>query len=83
MKRLMALLLVAAASATPATPAAAASCPNGFHLHTLGDGDHEHGEHEHVGVRIETLDRNENGYICVKHVSQSGAIHIHLDDNVP
>jgi hypothetical protein len=83
MKRLIASLLVGAALVLASTSASAASCPNGYHPHTVGDGDHEHGEHQHVGVSMDDVDRNENGYICVKHIGPSGAIHVHIDDSIP
>lgn len=83
MKRLIASVLVGTALVLTPTSASAASCPEGFHLHSIDDGNHEHGEHLHVGVSMDEVDRNENGAICVKHISPSGAIHVHIDDVIP
>lgn len=83
MKRLIAPLLAGVALVLAPMSASAASCPEGFHGHEVGHGDHEHGEHQHVGLRMDTVDQNENGFICVKHVSPNGAIHIHIDDFAP
>lgn len=66
--------------AATATAAGTGSCPPAFHLHTVADDDHEHGPHRHVGVRMEQVDRNGNGVVCVKHVAADGDIHVHIDD---
>lgn len=80
MKRLVVpLLAMAALVATPAS-VSANSCPTGFHLHPLQDGDHEHGEHRHVGLSMDRVDLNGNGLICVKHLTPNGTIHVHIDD---
>jgi hypothetical protein len=80
-----ALLLGASALATaPATTATAEiRCPDGFQPHMLGEGDHEHGGHQHVGLSMERVDLNDNGFICVKHVDPAGDVHIHIDDLAP
>lgn len=55
-------------------------CPNGgFHLHHAmnHDQDHEH-PHRHIGS---DTDRNGDGYICVKPLSET--THLHIDNNVP
>ncbi len=53
-------------------------CPNGFHLHATMD--HHDGEaHQHVGTDD---DQNGDGFICAKHVSADGSIHVHIDNNV-
>jgi hypothetical protein len=58
-------------------------CPDGFELHLMGehphhgDGDHPH---QHVG---NDKDQNGDGWLCVKHVGQNGAIHVHIDNSVP
>ena len=83
MKWLSAALLALASLALAAPPVAAGSCPDGFHLHAVADGDHEPGEHRHAGVPEALLDRNGNGFICVKHVTPSGDIHVHIDDVLP
>ncbi len=80
MKRLIASLLAGAALVLGPMSASGASCPDGFHPHAVGDGDHEHGEHRHVGVSMDAVDRNGNGLNCVKHITPDGAIHVHIDD---
>jgi hypothetical protein len=80
MKRLVIpFLAMVAIVATPASVSANV-CPVGFHLHPLEDGDHDHGEHRHVGLSMDTVDLNGNGDICVKHVTPDGRIHVHIDD---
>lgn len=54
-------------------------CPGKFELHLAMDHDGEH-EHQHVGT---DTDRNADGWICVKHVSADGNIHVHIDNNIP
>ena len=82
MKRVIASLLVSVAVLLAPTSASAASCPDGFHAHVVGDGDHEHGEHRHVGLSVDDVDRNGNGFICVKHIDEGG-VHVHIDDGAP
>jgi len=83
MKWLVASLLAGSALVFAPAAVSAGNCPDGFHLHAVGDGDHEHSEHKHVGVSMDDVDRNGNGYICVKHISPDGTIHVHMDDIVP
>lgn len=83
MKRFVVAVLVGAVLMLAPSAASAASCPEGFHLHQIGQGDHEHGEHRHVGLSMETVDQNGNGLICVRHVTRDGAIHVHIDDVAP
>lgn len=78
-RRIGTLLAMAALLAAPAS-VSANSCPAGFHLHPLEDGDHEHGEHRHVGLSMDRVDLNGNGLICVKHLTPDGSIHVHIDD---
>jgi Spy/CpxP family protein refolding chaperone len=80
MARLIASLLAAAALVAAPSSASANSCPPGFHLHAVGDGDHGHSEHQHVGLSMERVDLNGNGDICVKHLTPEGTIHVHIDD---
>jgi len=82
MRRVIAALLVSGAVVLTPMPALAASCPDGFHAHPVADGDHEHGEHRHVGLDADAVDRNGNGLICVKHVDPGG-VHVHIDDTAP
>jgi hypothetical protein len=87
MRKLAVLALLAAlataALAPPPAARAAARCPNGFHPHAIIDGEHEHGHHQHVGRSMDAVDRNGNGWICVRHVTPAGDIHVHIDDIAP
>jgi hypothetical protein len=76
---MIAVLLVAAPLATAPPGAAAQGCPDGFHLHPLGEADHHDGAHRHVGLAMAAVDRNGNGLICVKHATPGGGIHVHID----
>ena len=55
-----------------------AGCPTGFHLHEVGD-QHDGETHLHVGT---AADQNGNGWICAKHVSVDGSVHVHNDNAV-
>jgi len=75
---LLALLTASLALADVGQPVG--SCPAGFHLHPfMHDGEHE-GEHIHAGV---TEDLNGDGYICAKHITPEGNIHVHMDNYLP
>jgi len=68
--RALAVILAALLLAAVWVPALAlsgpiAGCPNGFHLHMIGD-DHDGHTHLHVGS---AADQNDDGWICAKHVS--------------
>jgi hypothetical protein len=55
-----------------------AGCPPPFKLHHVHEHDQEHeGDHRHIGSNT---DRNRDGYICVKHISDEK--HLHIDNNV-
>jgi hypothetical protein len=55
-------------------------CPNDFQLHSVMDHTHDHGgQHRHVG---NGRDLNGDGWICGKHVSSDGSVHVHIDNNV-
>ena len=73
------LVLLALLAAVPVA-SAEAGCPPGFHPHT--EGDMHMGDHQHVGLSMESVDMNGNGVICVRHVGQAGNIHVHIDDNL-
>jgi hypothetical protein len=86
-KRFVVLLLVSLLVLTTASLALASGgqpqggCPDNFHPHMAMD--HEHGgdgQHLHVG---NDKDFNGDGYICGKHVSADGSVHVHIDNNVP
>jgi len=55
----------------------AGSCAPGFTLEMAMDHDQHH--HKHVGT---SADMNGDGYICMKSVTPSGKIHVHVDNNV-
>jgi len=80
-RMLQVTVLAAVLLALLATPALAqsepvAGCPDGFHLHLIGE--HHDGEgHFHVGTAD---DQNGDGWICAKHVSADGSIHVHIDN---
>ena len=82
-KLMFALLLVVLLSqfAVPTVFAAAepqGSCPPAFELVMAMDHDNHH--HRHVGT---DTDKNGDGYICMKPVTPSGKIHVHVDNNLP
>jgi hypothetical protein len=82
-KLMFALILVMLISqfAVPAVFAAGepmGSCAPGFRLEMAMDHDHHH--HRHVGT---DTDKNADGYICMKPVTPSGKIHVHVDNNLP
>lgn len=54
-------------------------CPPGFMLHEHHDHPEDHTGHKHVGT---SADRNGDGDICVKHVTPTEKIHVHIDNNV-
>ena len=79
---LSALLLVFVISSASVLGAGevAGSCPDGFALHPAGPCgcDHQSGSHMHAGTSV---DRNGDGFICMKHVSSGGRVHVHIDNN--
>lgn len=82
-KLMFALLLVMFLSqfAVPTVFAAdgsAGSCPPFFELEMVMDHDNHH--HQHVGT---DTDKNGDDYICMKPVTPSGKIHVHVDNNLP
>jgi hypothetical protein len=58
-------------------------CPDRFTLHHAAHHDEHHmdgdGHHLHVGS---DTDLNADGWICVKHVSSKGNVHLHVDNVV-
>ncbi|MEW6405161.1 MAG: hypothetical protein AB1649_25485 [Chloroflexota bacterium] len=56
----------------------AGSCPPAFKPAMVMD--HEEHHHQHAGVHT---DRNGDGYICMKEVTPTGKIHVHVDNNLP
>ena len=75
----LAILLLAALSFPAfAQSDSIAGCPNGFHLHETGH-PHDGEAHFHVGT---AADQNGDGWVCAKHVSVDGSIHVHIDNAV-
>ena len=72
---ILSLTLVNTALASPGEPAG--GCPPVFELHHFMDhtGDHMH---QHIGVN---RDLNGDGYICVRHLSDTR--HLHIDNSIP
>jgi len=54
------------------------SCAPGFTLMMAMDHDVHH--HQHVGI---DTDRNGDGWICMKHLTPTEKIHLHIDNNLP
>ena len=54
------------------------SCAPGFTLETAMEHDMHH--HQHVGTHA---DQNGDGYICMKPVTPTGKIHVHVDNKLP
>jgi len=54
------------------------SCAPGFTLEMAMEHDMHH--HQHVGT---DADLNDDGYICMKHVTPVQKIHVHVDNNLP
>ena len=82
-KLIFALLLVVFLSqfAVPSALAAdgpSGGCAPGFTLEMVMVHDNHH--HRHVGT---DTDKNGDGYICMKPVTPSGKIHVHVDNNLP
>lgn len=82
MKKIILVMLMISALALLAVPFVLAddgACPDGFTLHPAMVHKHpDGGNHLHVGV---DGDLNGDGYICGKHVSASGSVHVHIDNN--
>lgn len=84
MRRLIALLLLGTLLSLGMGTVALANgdpiggCPDQFELQDAMHHDDHHG-HQHVGTNT---DRNADGWLCVKHVSADGNIHVHVDNNV-
>jgi len=75
------LVLLLAAVVVPAALAEeepAGSCPTGFHLDMVMDHDEHH--HQHVGS---DTDMNNDGFLCMKHVTPDETIHVHIDNVLP
>ena len=59
-------------------------CPKGYTLdmlhHHMGNGEMEH---RHVGLSMEMVDINGDGWICMKHVGSGELNHVHIDNYYP
>lgn len=53
-------------------------CPDGSELHHMME-NQEH-MHNHIGSDV---DRNDDGFLCVKHVGKDDSYHVHIDNYVP
>jgi len=76
---LVVLLLLVTAAFVYAEGEPAGGCPPGFELHPAMPHDDHHG-HRHVGT---AADQNGDGWICVRHVSVDGNVHVHIDNRLP
>ena len=77
---LVMLLFQFAVSTVWAADEPAGGCPPTFELHmAMEHGDHQH-HHQHVGT---DADLNGDGYICVRPLTPTGEIHVHIDNNLP
>ena len=81
-KLMFALLLVVllsqfAVSTVFAAGGPAGGCPSDFKLEMAMK--HDNHQHQHVGT---AADQNGDGYICMKAVTPSGKIHVHVDNNL-
>jgi hypothetical protein len=72
---ILSLSLFNTASAAPGETAG--GCPPGFELHQFMGHPGEH-MHQHIGLN---QDLNEDGYICVNHLSD--VKHLHTDNSIP
>ena len=54
------------------------NCPPGFTLEMAME--HDGYPHHHVGT---SANQNGDGFICMKPVTSSGKIHVHVDNNLP
>jgi len=82
-KLVFALLLVVflsqfAVSTVYAMGEPAGGCAPGFTLEMVMEHDTHH--HQHVGT---DADQNGDGYICMKPVTPSEKVHVHVDNNLP
>ena len=67
------LMLVVSSTVLAAQGTPGDRCPDNFHLHDV----HEMMDgHTHIGT---STDRNGNGFICAKHITET--LHLHIDDN--
>ena len=83
-KLILRMLIMLSLSLFVVAPASASGdpvggCPKSFERHEAMPHD-DHHEHRHVGA---DTDRNGDGWLCVKHVSVDGSIHVHIDNNIP
>lgn len=81
MRWLIAPLLALSPLVVTPSAVSAAGCPTAFDLQPVGEHTDHHDEHRHVGLSIDKVDRNGNGWICVKHVTPEGDVHVHIDDH--
>jgi len=75
---LVVLLSQFAVSSVFAADEPVGSCPRFFEIEKVMVHDGHH--HRHVGT---DTDKNGDGYICMKPVTPSEKIHVHIDNNLP
>lgn len=74
---LLVLAITPVVSAETGQPPIGTVCPAGFEREPHMIGDHEMHEH-HIGL---TVDLNQDGLICVRHLSNG--LHVHVDNVIP
>lgn len=86
---MLAMIFVLGTMPVAAEDGPVGACPTAFELHPvghhgggMGGGEMEH-MHKHVGLSMEAMDANGDGYVCMKKVSEDGSIHVHVDNNRP
>ncbi len=75
---LVVLLSQFAVSSVSAAEEPSGVCAPGFTLEMAMEHDIHH--HRHVGTNA---DQNGDGYVCMKHVTPTGKIHVHVDNSLP
>ncbi|MBI1296231.1 hypothetical protein GC175_14850 [bacterium] len=86
---MLAMSFVLGTMPVSAEDGAVGACPTAFELHAIGHhgggmggGEMEH-MHKHVGLSMDAMDTNGDGYVCMKKVGKDGGIHVHVDNNLP
>lgn len=87
MALMLALIFAVGAMPVAAEEGPVGACPTAFELHHVGHhggmGGGDMGDHQHVGLSMEEMDANGDGYICMKKVKVDDSIHVHVDNNLP
>ena len=62
-------------------PGAVGACPPGFEFMDASHLSHDPGDmHLHAGIQV---DLNGDGWVCMKHVTPTEKVHVHVDNNLP